>query len=74
MQRDHGMQRADQVTNVKGTPDQNRPVSMLGPIGSPRKTPSSSSLAERAKKYLGGTPFGKGKSKETSYFASPSLH
>ena len=50
-----------------------QPASMLGPIGSPRKTPSSSSLAERAKRYLGGTPFGKGKSKETSYFASPSL-
>nr|CAB3265399.1 rac GTPase-activating protein 1-like [Phallusia mammillata] len=50
------------------------PESLLGPLGSPRKTPSSSSLAERAKKYLGGTPFGRGKRKETSYFASPSLH
>ena len=56
------------------TPETKHLASMLGPIGSPRKTPSSSSLAERAKKYLGGTPFGKGKSKETSYFASPSLH
>lgn len=61
--------------DAKATPEPyKQPVSMLGPIGSPRKTPSSSSLAERAKKYLGGTPFGKGKSKDTSYFASPSLH
>ncbi|CAK8694926.1 rac GTPase-activating protein 1-like isoform X2 [Clavelina lepadiformis] len=50
------------------------PESLLGPVGSPGKTPSSSSLAERAKKYLGGTPFGRGKRKDASYFASPSLH
>ena len=71
-QRRGAMQTPDHI--AKNTPEQGRPVSMLGPIGSPRKTPSSSSLTERAKRYLGGTPFGKGKSKETSYFASPSLH
>lgn len=48
--------------------------SLLGPVGtSPRKTPSSSSLAERARKYLNGTPFGKGKRKE-NFFESPNLH
>ena len=63
---------------AKGTPELHKqPRSMLGPVGSPKKTPSSTSLAEKAKRYLSGskgTPFGKGKSKETSYFASPSLH
>uniref|UniRef100_H2ZDZ7 Rho-GAP domain-containing protein n=1 Tax=Ciona savignyi TaxID=51511 RepID=H2ZDZ7_CIOSA len=61
--------------NVPRTPETYAgPESGLGPL-SPRKTPSSSSLAERAKKYLGGTPFGRGKrGKETSYFSSPSLN
>lgn len=47
------------------------PRSRLGPVHSP-KTPSSSSIAERAKKYLNHTPFGKSKHrKEGNFFASP---
>ena len=50
------------------------PKSRLGPVNSPVKTPSSSSIAERAKKYLNHTPFGKSsKRKEGSFFASPVL-
>ena len=74
MHKDGGIQKTVPLASAKCTPEQNRPASMLGPIGSPSKTPSSSSLAERARKYLGGTPFGKGKSKEASYFASLNLH
>ena len=40
---------------------------LLGSVYSPKKTTSSSSLADRAKKYLGMTP----KNKNKGFFGSP---
>ncbi|XP_039261683.2 rac GTPase-activating protein 1-like isoform X1 [Styela clava] len=61
--------KADSTTSLKAPES-----SLFGPVGySPKKTPSSTSLAERAKKYLHGTPFGRGKRKE-NFFESPVLH